>query len=212
MRKHRKLNRRRAINYAKALFFREHELLTGARRIEPIGFSEGCAYIYGPSPTYDEGYMCFGPVSLSNEKANAFHSKVIELAIQDPNSRFRLSLEMERQLKQKKPLATPYINFITQAVLSEIPAPKFHRRTRLEIDYPAALITAKKVSDVFKIHMTRNEASEPNSALDILAEAITELHLPKSMTSEEHWKPTYATLERDAYKKLDLNKVLDYYK
>ena len=91
MNKPKKLNRRRAINYAKALFLIEHELLTGERRNDPIGFMNGGACIYGPNPLFGEGYMCFGPVSLSNEKANAFHNKVIDLAIQDPNSRFHLS-------------------------------------------------------------------------------------------------------------------------
>ena len=160
--------------------------------------SDGLMFINGfvidEDGEYFDSYDMTPPISL--EKEGEFVKYAIHLAKNSLSARQELAQAIEATLAAENPVAPLYQKFIIDCVMGKIPPPKPNKPKKSEADYITLVRTAYEISEEYGLPLTRNDASPPHSALDVVSFITRKVPFNKSIS--------YATLKKhglEAYKK-----------
>lgn len=143
----------------------------------------------------DEEDILYHPHSLDPSVRDSEHELLINHAKSDIQSWIMLRRAILHHAKNGWPMAKLYWDLLEDLVFDHVTdAPKDSRFKKTELDYLAYMLAAKSISERFSIKLTRNDASDAISTLDLVAKSVG---------------LSYATLKREAYTRYHNSGAMD---
>lgn len=149
-----------------------------------------CGFMADEDGECSDEYDTVGPFPLSEE--GSYINFVIEQANKSLSARQELALSIARTLEASKPIAPQYQEFIVDCMMGKVPPPKPNKPKKSEADYIDFIRIALEISKEFGLPLTRNDASPPHSALDVMSFISRQVPYYRSIS--------YATLKKHAIK------------